>query len=178
MKSKASNKIFHLTVKCVAGKCNNGKCGSPSFFSLLYALAMFFSFFSKFRFIRTKVRCRSGLVCVKRSFTCSQKSACELLPRSFGSYWADCWCCLHLPNNKLLHILYHHHNKGRVWLLTQCHSIDFFLNNRCTWIFQFHTYVIGYFLSMQFWKPSAIFTHEKVKILGKLLPTLRWGKKV
>ena len=54
MKSKASNKIFHLIVKCVAGKCNNGKCGSPSFLSLLCALAMFFSYFSKFRFIRKK----------------------------------------------------------------------------------------------------------------------------
>ena len=33
---------------------------SPSFLSMLYSLAMFFCFFSKFRFIRKKVRCRSG----------------------------------------------------------------------------------------------------------------------
>ena len=51
--------IFHFIVKCVAGKCNNGKCSSPSFFPLLYALAMLFCFFSKFRFIRKNTGCRA-----------------------------------------------------------------------------------------------------------------------
>ena len=46
-------------VECGQANVAWSKLFSPSFLSMLYSLAMFFCFFSKFRFIRKKVRCRS-----------------------------------------------------------------------------------------------------------------------
>ena len=92
--SGLQNNNINFIGKCVTGKCIMAPCCCcyvtavpPSFLSMLYSLAMFFCFFSKFRFIRKK--CVAGL------------------PTSITKIWCHCICLKRLYPKKWQEIPQH-----------------------------------------------------------------------